>query len=117
MARIAFISGGRVFTIESDGSNRIRLTGGPRPRPGETADYSPAWSPDGSRFAFVRVVELADDDYRTRIYLMQADGTGRELLTESGRRAFVLDPEWSPGGGRLAYARFGVSRSRCHFDP
>lgn len=111
-ARIAFSSGGRIFTIEADGSNRTRLTGGPRPRSGETADYSPVWSPDGTRFAFARVLELADEDYRSRIYLMQADGTGRELLTGSGRRAYVSDPEWSPGGGRLAFTRFSVSRDR-----
>jgi Tol biopolymer transport system component len=111
-ARIAFTSGGRIFTIEADGSNRTRLTGGPRPRPGETADYFPDWSPDGSGLAFARVVELADEDYRTRIYLMQADGTGQELLKGSGRRAYVTDPEWSPGGGRLAYARFSESRNR-----
>jgi Tol biopolymer transport system component len=112
LALIAFSSGGRIFTIEADGSNRTRLTGGPRPRSGEEADYSPVWSPDGTRFAFARVLELADEDYRSRIYLMQADGTGRELLTGSGRQAYVSDPEWSPGGGRLAFTRFFASRRR-----
>ena len=111
-ARVAFISGGRIFTIEADGSSRIRLTGGPRPRSGETQDYSPAWSPDGARIAFARVLELSNSSYASRIYSVHADGTGRELVTGPGRRALVLDPEWSPGGGRITYARFSASRRR-----
>lgn len=111
-ALIAFSSGGRIFTIEADGSNRTRLTGGPQPRPSETPDYSPAWSPDGTRLAFVRVLELPDEDYRTRIYLMEADGTGREVLAGSGRLAYLADPDWSPGGRRLAYTRFALVDDR-----
>jgi Tol biopolymer transport system component len=112
LARIAFSSGGRIFTIEADGSNRVQLTGGSRPRSDDAGDYSPVWSPDGTRFAFLRVYELADDDYRSRIYLMQADGTGREALTGSGRRRYVTDPEWAPGGQRLAFTRFLISHHR-----
>ena len=54
-------SGGRISTIDSDGSNRVQLTGGPRPR-SEGGDDYPVFSLDGARLAFVRVFNDGDTD-------------------------------------------------------
>ena len=55
----------------------------------------PAWSPDGSRIAFV-----SDRDGSVDIYAMKADGTGVTRLTRDA--AWDLFPAWSPDGSRIA---------------
>jgi Tol biopolymer transport system component len=87
--RVAFYetdTGGNteIFVVESDGS-RLRSLG-----PGQ----SPAWSPRGDQIAFV-----APDG---RLYVMQADGTGRRLVYD-GNGAFSYVPSWSPVGDRIAF--------------
>src|SRR5213080_3066717 len=64
-ARIAFSSGGRLFTIAADGSDRHRLTGPIRPRGEYRGDSYPAWSPDGVRLAFVRTFPAGRGDSRS----------------------------------------------------
>ena len=98
----------RNFEIETsglDGSDRRRLTDY------DTNDVSPAWSPDGSRIAFVREQASIRDDVRG-IYTMAADGsdTRRVLRFRAAReqdgpiwqRAPFTSPTWSPDGERLA---------------
>lgn len=53
-----------------------------------------AWSPDGSRLAFVD---------RGRIGLINADGTGWRPL-QTATTGHDSSPTWSPDGSRLAYA-------------
>jgi len=63
----------------------------------------PQISPDGSRVAFTRVwVNSEADEYRTALWLVNADGTDLRRLT-----AGELDtqPRWSPDGARLAFVR------------
>jgi Tol biopolymer transport system component len=72
-------------------------------------DHSPAWSPDGSRIAFI-----SERDGQRRLHIMNADGSGVRPLTAhagsdwlSGNRggtltAFAYDP-WSPDGTRIAF--------------
>ena len=78
--RIAFEGGdgtNGIYVVSADGSFRVRLA-----RHGRT----PAWSPDGRKLAFFS---------GSRIYLMNADGSGQRNLTRSpaneGRFA------WAPG--------------------
>ena len=82
-----------IYRMEPDGSNPVNLSNDPE------EDIEPAFSPDGSRIAFVsnRVV---DDEGGQYIYVMNADGTDiRKLPTEDGSR----HPAWSPTGEHIAY--------------
>ena len=74
----------KIFVVGSDG-NGLRSLG---------AGQSPTWSPGGDRIAFV-----APDG---RLYVMQADGSGRRLLYD-GQGASIYAPSWSPLGDRVAF--------------
>ncbi len=54
------------------------------------------WSPDGRRLVF---------DERTRIYVINADGTGARPLTSPGSNVNDDDPAWSPDGRSIAFIR------------
>ena len=58
-------------------------------------DTDPAWSPDGSKIAFVRNGEL---------HVMNADGSGGTVLVGPGFPSRVADPEWSPSGSEIAFS-------------
>ncbi len=80
-------------------------TGEPRRLTGGTShDTAPAWSPDGSRIAFVSNRHTdADLTWRTDLYLVDADGSGAPVRVTGGRgdRAFG-HPAWSPDGSVIA---------------
>ena len=59
--------------------------------PGPGFDLGPSWSPDGSRLAF----DSNRDDGRFEIYVMAADGSDVQRLTDDS--AFNFDPAWRPG--------------------
>jgi dipeptidyl aminopeptidase/acylaminoacyl peptidase len=87
-----------LFVVSSDGSSEARqLTDG------DFEDSWPAWSPDGTRIAFVSARhENWDLSWTNDIYVMDADGAGElELLT--GTDGDVAGPAWSPDGTRIAY--------------
>jgi TolB protein len=56
----------------------------------------PAWSPDGSRLAFVRPSATLESG----IYVVNADGSGERLLS----RLVAATPAWSPDGARIAFS-------------
>ena len=59
-------------------------------------DFSPTWSPDGSRIAFD-----SERDGNLEVYVMNADGTGQTRLTDNPAADGV--PAWSPDGSRIAF--------------
>lgn len=59
-------------------------------------DYMPAWSPDGSRIAFV-----STRSGHQEIYSIRPDGSGLTRLTEG--TAHNSEPAWSPDGRTIAF--------------
>lgn len=89
-----------IYITNRDGTDVRRLT------TGLDADYQPAWSPDGSRLAFVstRADGLPD------VWVMKTDGSNPTRLTEArrgdefpGSGGGAMAPAWSPDGSRLVY--------------
>ncbi len=79
---------GRLATIRPDGSDRRRLT--------RRSGLAPAWSPHGTRIAFVR---------KGYLHVMNANGGG--LRRVRGRQPISAeDVAWSPDGRFLAYHPF-----------
>lgn len=79
-----------IAVVNADGSGFTRLT-----RPGR--ELQPAWSPDGSRIAFV----AEGDDGESRIHVMAADGTDVSRLTDGPSDWY---PAWAPDGSAIAFS-------------
>src|SRR4029078_2824087 len=77
--KIAFVSGGSIWTMNSDGSGRTQLN---------AAGYGPAWSADGQRLAY----QKSDG-----VHIVNADGSGDSLFL-----ANAYEPAGAPSGDRLA---------------
>jgi WD40 repeat protein len=100
---IAFVAGDpfasardmAIYTVGPDGSGLRRVT------PKDGLNFAPAWSPDGSRLAYVRggsTVVVADS------------GSGAEVLSASipdaGQTSFS-SLEWAPDGASILVREFG----------
>ena len=94
VSRIAYVSSSDgdsdIWVMDADGTNKQQLT------TSSADEYSPIWSPDGTRIAYVS---------SSGIWVMDADGTNKQQLTTSSADGYP--PIWSPDGTRIAY----VSRS------
>jgi Tol biopolymer transport system component len=67
----------------------------------------PAWSPDGRSIAFER-----GDNGLTRIFVMNADGSGQHLLLNDPGLA-DLQPSFSPDGRRVIFSRCNFPNEEC----
>ncbi|HET7236921.1 MAG TPA: hypothetical protein VFK59_10880 [Actinomycetota bacterium] len=72
--------------------------------PPDALALAPTVSPDGLRIAFD-----AEIDGSRQVWVMNADGTGLERVTDDLE---AIDPTWSPDGKRLAYVGFDGEATR-----
>ena len=87
-----------VYAVNADGSGLENLTDAPS----RGSSLFPAWSPDGSRIAFV--LQPVADTIIEHISVMDADGSNPANLTDSGSQDF--QPAWSPDGSRIAFTSY-----------
>ncbi len=80
-----------IWRLNADGSGPLQLTNDKR------ENGSPAWSPDGTRFAYYS--RQTDGSYQ--IMVANADGTNARKLTNAGNN---FTPSWSPDGNWIAFA-------------
>ncbi len=85
---IAFYNDGDVWSMNPDGTGRIKLT------TNYNAEDNPTFSPDGSRIAY---------EFLRGIWLMNANGSGKRALTDGMETD--EDPTFSPDGTRIAFSR------------
>ena len=90
---IAFTRNNRVWIVRPDGQ-QVNLGAG----------HHPAYSPDGTRIAFVRYPGRR----RAHIWTMAADGTDRTAVTAG--QHWDSAPSWSPDGSRIVFSRGGGGR-------
>ena len=77
-----------IYVRNPDGVNEVRLT--------DQIDYSPIWSPNSHKIAFI-----SERDGNPEIYVMNSDATELKRVTESGSAEY--DIAWSPNGRKIAF--------------
>jgi len=90
-----------IFVMDSSGQNSIRLTDN------QTSDDHPAWSPNGSKIAYVGETRNADNWSCYNIWIMDTNGNNKTQLTfepEGENWSGAFDPCWSPDRYQIVYA-------------
>lgn len=109
-SQIAFIRTFYIGHSESDFGHELWIMGADGSGPHRVVDRqieSFSWSPDGTRIAFAEQ-GLNGDRFAWDLFVMHADGSNVEQLTDDGRSRL---PAWSPDGATLAYQRWVDDRS------
>ena len=124
-ARIAFVSerttgtgvdnptgDPEIFTINPDGTGLKQLTFN------TLEDYSPVFSPDGTKIVYTsRGDDTSNPQRDYEVYVMSSlDGTGKVNLTNNGTYVDDYDPEFSPDGQWIAYESRGTQTSNPEGD-
>ncbi len=103
----------RLWIVDIASGDVRRLTAGSR------GDEQPAWSPDGTRIAFVsNRGSGADLAWRSDIYVVAAEG-GTATRVTTGKERLFRHPAWSPDGSLIAavghrFEALGATRDDVH---
>jgi len=89
---LLFVRSGRIWRIDADGHNALML------RTAGFPSLSPAWSPDGRRFAYTAFVRAGQP------VVVQDLATGNRVAVPGTEYGLNITPAFSPDGRRLAYA-------------
>lgn len=91
--RAVFAARGDIFTAPIEKGFTRNLT-----HSSDAHDRAPAWSPDGSRIAFI-----SDMSGEEEIYTVAQDGQSEPVRLTSGGQVQRFSPRWSPDGSRIAF--------------
>jgi Tol biopolymer transport system component len=90
-----------IFVMNADGSDQRRLTQ-------SRSDFSPAWSPDGTKIAFWRIDSITMPS-SWGIFVMNADGSDQRAVASTSN-SDLQEPAWSPDGLKFAVVDNGFYR-------
>jgi dipeptidyl aminopeptidase/acylaminoacyl peptidase len=88
-----------IEVVAVDGAGEQVLVEGPM----DEGPGTPAWSPDGSRIAFIRTPRVGKG-YAMEIWVIDADGQGEERLGIGDSETWGGGPVWSPDSRLVAWA-------------
>jgi Tol biopolymer transport system component len=86
--------------MHADGTHKTTLTDG------TSEDYSPSWSPSGTKIAYI----CSDTQSVTQICTMDASGSNQQQIT-SGTAIDYTSVAYSPSGTEFAYATYDTSNN------
>src|ERR1041385_3747555 len=101
--KVAFVrDGNRIYTMNANGTGVA-----PFFSTHIDAETEPAWSPDGSKLAFVSGTNNGNQE----IYVFDTNGSVLTRLTTDPSGAVLNDisPAWSPNGNRIAFKRPAIN--------
>lgn len=104
-SRIAYAGGApisRIVVASRDGRTLTSIS------TGRNAASGPTWSPNSRRLAYADQLDIDRPSQAgsNRIFVVNADGSGRRLLVGS-----AAEPAWSPDGSRIAYIAYASPSS------
>ena len=102
-----------IYLMNADGTNQRNLTN----TAGSISDFDAALSPDGQTVAYVSTgVQPSNPDGDNEIFVINADGSGRQNLTDTASGVQDQFPDFAPDNKKIAYESYGNQPSNPEGD-